>query len=76
MRAIPESVISYLLYRVRNGDALKRFAATKSFISYVCYRGRNSDALKIFATIGMAKIHIKSEKLTPFGGIFLGHGAI
>ena len=25
---------------------------------------------------GMAKIQIKSEKLTPFGGIFLGHGAI
>ena len=32
------------------------------------------------STIDMAKIHIKSEKLTPFGGIFfgifLGHGAI
>jgi len=24
----------------------------------------------------MAKIQIKSEKLTPFGGIFSGHGAI
>ena len=24
----------------------------------------------------MAKIHIKSEKLTPFGGIFSGQGAI
>ena len=24
----------------------------------------------------MAKIAIKSEKLPPFGGIFLGHGAI
>ena len=23
----------------------------------------------------MAKIQIKSEKLTPFGGIFSGHGA-
>ena len=23
----------------------------------------------------MAKINIKSEKLTPFGGIFSGHGA-
>lgn len=23
----------------------------------------------------MAKIHIKSEKLTPSGGIFSGHGA-
>ena len=28
------------------------------------------------STIDMAKIHIKSEKLTPFGGIFFGHGAI
>ena len=24
----------------------------------------------------VAKIQIKSEKLTPFGGIFSGHGAI
>ena len=24
----------------------------------------------------MAKIQIKSEKLTPFGGVFSGHGAI
>ena len=24
----------------------------------------------------MAKIHIKSEKLTPFGGMFSDHGAI
>ena len=24
----------------------------------------------------MVKIQIKSEKLTPFGGIFSGHGAI
>ena len=28
------------------------------------------------STIDMAKIQIKSEKLTPFGGIFSGHGAI
>ncbi len=28
------------------------------------------------STIDMAKIQIKSEKLTPFGGIFLGYGAI
>ena len=28
------------------------------------------------STIDMAKIHIKSEKLTPFGGILSGHGAI
>ena len=27
-------------------------------------------------TIDMAKIQIKSERLTPFGGIFSGHGAI
>ena len=27
-------------------------------------------------SLSYAKIHIKSEKLTPFGGIFLGHGAI
>ena len=27
-------------------------------------------------TIDMAKIQIKSERLTPFGGLFLGHGAI
>ena len=27
-------------------------------------------------TIDMAKIRIKSEKLTPFGGMFSGHGAI
>ena len=27
-------------------------------------------------TIDVAKIQIKSEKLTPFGGIFSGHGAI
>lgn len=26
--------------------------------------------------IDMAKIHIKSENSTPFGGIFSGHGAI
>jgi len=24
----------------------------------------------------MAKIQIKSERLTPFGGLFSGHGAI
>lgn len=24
----------------------------------------------------MAKVNIKSEKLTPFGGIFSGHGAM
>jgi len=24
----------------------------------------------------MVKIQIKSEKLTPFGGLFSGHGAI
>ena len=28
------------------------------------------------STIDMAKIHIKSEKLTPFGGMFSDHGAI
>ena len=28
------------------------------------------------STIDMTKLHIKSEKLTPFGGIFSGHGAI
>ena len=28
------------------------------------------------STIDMAKIQIKSEKLTPFGGIFSGRGAI
>ena len=27
-------------------------------------------------TIDMAKIQIKSERLTPFGGLFSGHGAI
>ena len=27
-------------------------------------------------TIDMANIQIKSEKLTPFGEIFSGHGAI
>ena len=27
-------------------------------------------------TIDMAKIQIKSEKLTPFGGMFSDHGAI
>ena len=26
------------------------------------------------STVDMAKIHIKSEKLTPFGGIFSCHG--
>ena len=26
--------------------------------------------------VDMAKKRIKSEKLTPFGGIFSGHGAI
>ena len=28
------------------------------------------------STIDMAKIQIKSEKLTPFGGLFSGRGAI
>ena len=28
------------------------------------------------STIDIAKIQIISEKLTPFGGIFFGHGAI
>ena len=51
-------------------------ATTESVTSYLRYRVWNGDALKRFATIDMAKIHIKSEKLTPFGGIFLGHGAI
>ena len=27
-------------------------------------------------SLSYAKIQIKSEKLTPFGGIFSGHGAI
>ncbi|KXU57460.1 hypothetical protein HMPREF3218_0201436 [Prevotella bivia] len=27
-------------------------------------------------TIDMVKIQIKSERLTPFGGLFSGHGAI
>lgn len=27
-------------------------------------------------TIDMAKIQIRSERLTLFGGLFLGHGAI
>ena len=27
-------------------------------------------------SLSYEKIHIKSEKLTPLGGIFLGHGAI
>ena len=27
-------------------------------------------------TIDMAKIQIKSERFTPFGGLFSGHGAI
>ena len=27
-------------------------------------------------SLSYAKIHIKSEKLTPFGGIFFGRGAI
>ena len=48
MRATIESAISYLRYRVRNGDALKRFAATKGSISYARYRVRNGDALKRF----------------------------
>ena len=47
--ATTKSVISYALYRVRNSDALKRFAATKGFISYARYRVRNGDALKRFA---------------------------
>ena len=37
MRAISESVISYLRYRVRNGDALKRIARAKNTISYARY---------------------------------------
>ena len=41
-----ESSISYALYRVRNSDALKRFARAKSVISYALYRVRNGDALK------------------------------
>ena len=28
------------------------------------------------SAIDTAKVQIKSEKLTPFGGIFLGHGAM
>ena len=44
-----KSVISYLRYRVRNGDALKRFALFKSVISYARYRVWNGDALKRFA---------------------------
>ena len=40
MRATLEGTISYARYRVRNGDALKRFAATvfaNRFISEICF---------------------------------------
>ena len=49
MRATLEGTISYARYRVRNGDALKRSALTKSVTSYARYRVRNGDALKRFA---------------------------
>ena len=49
MPATVKSFISDALYRVRNSDALKRFARFKSFISYARYRVRNGDALKRFA---------------------------
>ena len=50
--------MSYACYRVWNGDALQRFAATKGFISYACYRVRNSDALKRIAIAVFANAFI------------------
>ena len=40
-----------------------------------------TSAMKVYfqiaeCSLSYAKIQIKSEKLTPFGGIFSGHGVI
>ena len=54
----------------RQSRAAQNFAMSKNSLLLVLQNKQEN------STIDMAKIHIKSEKLTPFGGIFSGHGAI
>ena len=54
----------------RQSRAAQDFAMSKNSLILVLQNKQEN------STIDMAKIHIKSEKLTPFGGIFSGHGAI
>ena len=53
-----KSVISYARYRVRNSDALKRYAPAKSVISHARYSNWNSDALKRIAIAVFANAFI------------------
>ena len=54
----------------RQSRAAQDFAMSKNSLILVLQNKQEN------STIDMAKIHIKSEKLTPFGGIFSGRGAI
>ena len=55
---------------MRQSRAAQDFVMSKNSLILVLQNKQEN------STIDMAKIHIKSEKLTPFGGIFLGHEEI